>query len=257
MSAVVIVPYRNDHSGHRRINAEAVLSWLSGLGTSLVLSEHSAEPDSKLSVPKGVRRIHTFSEGAFNKAQACNAGFASTTADVIAFVDADTVMDSRIFKAALTRVGNRDEVIRPFGSLDDLTPQETETYLASDTLPKSAQTQRNDLRSGDTIPLCGGIVVLQRQRYFSVGGFDERFQGWGGEDDALSYALARTGATLRVVRAEPAFHLWHDRDEHKRAGHAHYRTNVALTRWWHSAPLEELRQQIALAQASLRQKQED
>ncbi|MDH6423397.1 galactosyltransferase-related protein [Aurantimicrobium minutum] len=251
MTFVAIVPFRNDSAGIRRANAEAVLNWLSGLGISVLLSEHSAQPDSELIVPDGVRRIHTPSSEAFNKAQACNAGFKNTTEDAIALVDADTVMNSRVFIAALKRVAAKDEVIRPFGSLTDLTVTETEKYLTTQELPVSADTQRDDRRSGDVIPMCGGIVILTRERYFSVGGFDERFRGWGGEDDAFGYALARSGATIMIVKAEPAYHLWHDRNMIARATHPHYRNNVALSRWWHSAPAEELNKQIESAQLML------
>lgn len=251
MTFVAIVPYRNDSSGNRRTNAQAVLKWLSGLGISVLLSEHSAQPDSGLVMPEGVRRIHTPSSGAFNKAQACNRGFIYTTEDVIAFVDADTVMGSRIFTAALKRVALKDEVIRPFGSLTDLTLKETERYIETQQLPVPAQTQRNDRRSGDVIPMCGGIVILKRERYFTAGGFDERFQGWGGEDDAFGYALERTGATIMIVKAEHAHHLWHDRNMVSRATHPHYRRNVELYRWWQNAPQEEALQQIAIAQLQL------
>jgi glycosyltransferase involved in cell wall biosynthesis len=251
MTFVAIVPYRNDSTGNRRNNAQAVLNWLSGLGISVLLSEHSAQPDSGLIMPEGVRRIHTPSSDAFNKAQACNRGFINTTEDVIAFVDADTVMNSRIFTAALKRVALKDEVIRPFGSLTDLTMKETESYLETQKLPVPTHTQRNDRRSGDVIPMCGGIVVLRRERYFSAGGFDERFRGWGGEDDSFGYALERTGATIMIVKAEHAYHLWHDRNMVSRATHPHYRSNVALYRWWQRAPQEEILQHIVAAQLKL------
>lgn len=253
MSAVVVVPYRDDPSSQRRANAETVLKWLSSLDVSVVLSELSEEPDTEISLPDGVSRIHTFSDGAFNKAQACNAGFLHTTDDVVAFVDADTVMDSRIFKAALRRLESRDEVIRPFSSLVDLTLEETLSYFGTGLLPEPASTQRNDLRDGDVIPLCGGMVLMRRERFFSVGGYDERFQGWGGEDDALSFALIRTGATIMVMKEVPAFHLWHDRDYETRAGHEHYGRNVSFSRWWQSAEPSEIREEIAYRKLLLRQ----
>lgn len=251
MTAVAIVPYRVDASGHRRTNAEAVLSWLSELSMTVILSEYADQPDSDLSVPEGVIRLFTQGSGPFNKARACNRGYSASAEEVIAIVDADTLMDSRTFTAALNRVASHDEVIRPFSRLIELTEDQRDTYLQSAVLPQPTQTDRDDSREGDVIPLCGGIVFMQRARYFSVGGVDERFQGWGGEDDALSDALVRTGATIKVVRNEPAFHLWHDRDIRSRIGHDHYLRNVEQMNWWRHCSEEEMVNHISLAQLLL------
>ena len=120
MTAVAIVPYRVDLSGNRRINAEAVLRWLSELNITVLLSEHAEQPDRELSVPAGVIRVFTESTGSFNKACAINRGFSASTDDVIAIVDADTLMDSRTFMATLNRVASHDDVIRPFSRLIEL-----------------------------------------------------------------------------------------------------------------------------------------
>jgi cellulose synthase/poly-beta-1,6-N-acetylglucosamine synthase-like glycosyltransferase len=251
MIAVAIVPYRLDASGNRRINAEAVLTWLSGLKIRVILSEHADFPDNELRVPVGVIRIFTESTGAFNKARACNRGFLASTENVIALVDADTLMDSRTFSAALNRVDAHDEVMRPFSRLIELSEDQRNAYLQSTVFPQPTQTDRDDARDGDVIPLCGGIVIMKRDRYFSVGGLDDRFEGWGGEDDALSHALVRTGATIKVVKNEPAFHLWHDREIRSRIGHVHYQRNVGLVNWWQESSEEDLAAHISLAQSRL------
>lgn len=254
MTAVAIVPYRVDLSGNRRINAEAVLRWLSELNITVLLSEHAEQPDRELSVPAGVIRVFTESTGSFNKACAINRGFSASTDDVIAIVDADTLMDSRTFMATLNRVASHDDVIRPFSRLIELAEDQRDTYLQSAVLPQPAQTDRDDSRNGDVIPLCGGIVIMQRARYFSVGGMDERFQGWGGEDDALSAAFVRTGATVKVLKNEPAFHLWHDRDIRSRSGHAHYQRNLELLNWWQNCSEEDMKSHVTRAQSVLRGK---
>lgn len=251
MTAVAIVPYRVDASGNRRINAEAVLAWLSSLNITVILSEYATQPDNQLRLPEGVIHVYTESSGAFNKARACNRGFLASTENVIALVDADTLMDSRTFSAALNRVGTHDEVIRPFSRLIELSEDQRDSYIQSAVLPQPTQTDRDDARDGDVIPLCGGIVIMKRDRYFSVGGLDERFEGWGGEDDALSHAIVRTGATIKVVKNEPAFHLWHDRDIRSRIGHEHYQRNVGLVNWWQESSEEDLAAQISRAQSRL------
>lgn len=54
----------------------------------------------------------------------------------------------------------------------------------------------------------GGVVVIARWAWTIVGGFDERFDVWGGEDVSLGWALRTlVGPGLRIHG--PLWHLWH------------------------------------------------
>ena len=54
----------------------------------------------------------------------------------------------------------------------------------------------------------GGVNILPRQHFERVAGFDERFQGWGGEDDAFAFSLNHLfGLPFRIDAT--IFHLWH------------------------------------------------
>lgn len=58
--------------------------------------------------------------------------------------------------------------------------------------------------------ILGGHFSLWRAALEAVNGFDERFEGWGYEDDDLSLRLYRAGYTSRsVMRQARALHLWH------------------------------------------------
>ena len=46
-------------------------------------------------------------------------------------------------------------------------------------------------RDGEQIPFCGGAYLVEAGFYRSIGGHDERFLGWGGEDDELQRRLAQ------------------------------------------------------------------
>jgi hypothetical protein len=51
-------------------------------------------------------------------------------------------------------------------------------------------------------------VVVPRPLWDAVGGFDERFEGWGGEDDAFHAACRALCGTERLRGV--AWHLWHE-----------------------------------------------
>lgn len=54
-----------------------------------------------------------------------------------------------------------------------------------------------------------GVVAIPSRAFWLAGGFDERFKGWGGEDDAMRAQLDTLWAPAE--RSGIAFHLWHPR----------------------------------------------
>lgn len=63
--------------------------------------------------------------------------------------------------------------------------------------------------------LAGGSVAADRQAYFEIGGFDESFVGWGGEDNEF-WERASTRRTFAFAYL-PFVHLWHAPQKEKAA----------------------------------------
>lgn len=235
-----IVPYRAGEDGSRRRNAQIVLGWLADGGVPTILVEHSDAPDLDLRLPAATARLHLPANGApFSKAIACNAGFREAGAPVIAFVDADTLTAMPALLACVGAVRDEYDAIRPFGRLVELDEQSTLALAEGAALPEARRSDDDD-RGGEQIPLCGGIVIVRAEAYRRVGGMDESFQGWGGEDDALSAALTRSRAKRAILDSMVAFHLNHPRSLALRYLHPDYERNVARARWWHEASDDEI-----------------
>lgn len=249
--ATAIIPFRADEAGFRTRNLGIVLRWLTEAGLGIIVVEHSDSPVENLDLPAGATRIHLPAQGGpFNKAAACNAGFRAASSPVIALVDADTIVGTEPLLAAIGAVAEGLDAARPFGSLIELDESATAAIAAGGPWPDSAQGQRDDNRAGERIPLCGGLVVVRADTYADAGGMDESFRGWGGEDDALSMALMRTGKQCGILDSAVAFHLGHPRSMESRYGHPDYANNLERAQWWHGAPVEEIT--AYAAQAKLR-----
>lgn len=77
-------------------------------------------------------------------------------------------------------------------------------------LPRSDADRRSRALDWDQAQGCN--LGLWRDDYRRIGGFDERFESWGGEDTDLVRRLFRAGVRRLVLEHnEPVLHLWHPR----------------------------------------------
>ena len=67
-------------------------------------------------------------------------------------------------------------------------------------------------------------MLFQRQSLALLGGWDERFLGWGGEDNAMDIKDQRAGLRGVMLKGSPGFHL-----AHRRVGATIARTPITAT----------------------------
>ncbi len=164
-------------------------------------------------------------------------------------------MPSRHLEAALTACRGGGEVVRPWADVIDLTELETASVVAGTLdarrLASLAQGRRGRLRAGEVPPLCGGSYVIRRDVYERLGGQDERFRGWGGEDDAMSIKVAKLCTRVGIVRDGLAFHLHHPRHAALPVTDPDYLRNVELLREYAAASTVELDRMCAVQSRAL------
>lgn len=184
--AVVLVPWRAGDP-HRDASWAYVLARWTGLGLPIVTGD---------------------TPGPFSRAGARNAAAELAGAwDVAIFVDADTVVrDAGPIRAAIVEAAATGRIIVPHEEYVALSARGTVLVLAGDRAG-----WRRILRRVAGAPL--GVLVIPRSAWETLGGFDERFAGWGGED----VAFARAARTLVGFDRRPGqiWHLWHPRDPSK------------------------------------------
>jgi hypothetical protein len=107
--------------------------------------------------------------------------------------------------------------------------------------PSFGATAPDRTQSGEFPPMCGGLVLFQRQSLALLGGWDERFLGWGLEDDAMDVKVQRAGLRGVVLKDSPGFHLAHRRAVANIRANPLYRNNLALLQQLRQMPDENLR----------------
>lgn len=71
-----------------------------------------------------------------------------------------------------------------------------------------------------------GVVAMPREAFDRVHGFDTRFKGWGGEDDAIRGALEALWG--KPTRSGVALHLWHPRPQEDSVGGPYHAESMVL-----------------------------
>jgi|SRR5271165_6314909 len=232
-----LITYREAGSEERRANLLAVLSWLGQWPEiEIVVVEQDAVPrlDAPLVSGGGVVRF-AYNPGPFNKAWGLNVAVGFARGSVLAIGDAD-VIAPHTFAAAVESC--RDvAAVKPYRTIVDLTPEESFRVRGGEwgfDPPRPAHALPNREGQGEYVVFAGGLFLVQREWLIRLGGFDERFRGWGGEDDAMTQKLRRGGVPMTQIEGPPALHLWHPRSHETTFGHAHYAANVALLDAYHA-----------------------
>lgn len=145
--------------------------------------------------------------GRFCRAAAINRAYAQASGDVFVIADADTAFVPDSVRLAVSQAGQRWVLPSLYVRLSEAV---SDAWLASHpTSPPPV-----DWEAGveeDWPANVSGLVVVSRAAFERVHGFDERFTGWGCEDEAFASSLsALWGPPLRLA-GHHAWHLWHPR----------------------------------------------
>ena len=232
LDASVILTYREGATPDRRENLHATLAWLAATpGFDVVVVEQDRLPRLRADLPHPrCRVLFAYNAGAFNKSWGLTVGARTVRSPVLVFSDADLIVEGMLARIVALCLASY-QVVKPYRRLIDLTPAETELVRAGAhdfqaERPRDAPPNREAL--AEVLPLCGGMFAIRADAFARLGGWDERFRGWGGEDDALTYKVQRARLPTVELDERAALHLWHPRVVEAMSGQPHYRSNCEL-----------------------------
>ena len=197
--------------GHRGVEREPLLRTTlqsilaqEHVRTECIVVEQAAESVLK-DLPSGVRHIHTpppDPELPYCRAWAFNVGVRVALGDIVVCHDNDVCVPRR-YAAELVRIfeHHRVEAAQLQRFIFYLSRQHTEETLTTGRIEATHPPER--VRQN----LQGMSIALRRDAYCALGGHDESFIGWGGEDNEFFDRCQ----TLRhyMYGYLPLVHLWH------------------------------------------------
>lgn len=199
-----IIGYR--HSQERLLNLRRVLDWLRGFsGVEVIIVEQDREPILPTFTLFGFKYIFTKSEHPYNRSWAFNVGLKNSTTNAIVFGDSDLIMDRQDFVKSLNLL-NQYECVSPYSTVLDLDRQES--FLPIESMVKISRPGRGET-DNQKINLCGGIVMYRKDSIYKIGGWSERFFGWGCEDNYQEYKTK--GILTWTENKARCYHLFHSR----------------------------------------------
>lgn len=236
-----IIPFRAQ-SPDRWLNLLATVAWYSGLeNTELLVVEQDEQPGiDRSALSEYVRHLFLYNRGPFNKSWAFNVAAMNARGEVLAMVDADVLVEASVLQACFEECLGGIQAINPYSALLDLDEGRTELLRRTGRIEGRGEDTFNRDYKGEYLCFCGGAYVVRRDTYIELGGQDERFVGWGGEDDAMSIKLKLLG-NIAVNRNAVAYHLFHAPARHTPETQRLYQRNLALLEEYRRLTPKDLR----------------
>jgi hypothetical protein len=203
-----------------------------------IVVEQSAKPEIKGLLPSWVRYEHApFENGnSYCRSHAFNVGASLARGAMLVLHDNDLLIPQSYASETLKRFREGYEVINLKRFIFYLSKEHSQRVFDSGRLDFT-QAPEAVMQNAQA----GGSLAVSREAYFALGGFDESFVGWGGEDNEF-WERAQTRA-LWPYGYLPFAHVWHEDQPEK---YKEERSTARLLELRSASPperrIEELRQ---------------
>jgi len=181
------------------------LAGQTGAVVECIVVEQDVEASLAGKLPDWVKHIHTPPPSAdmpYCRAWAFNVGAKEALADVLVLHDNDMVIPSDYSKEILSKVKTGFEVVNLKRLIFYLSEKHS-ALMFQNAFSLEAHAPESIMQNSEG----GGSIAITGQAYSAIGGFDESFIGWGGEDNEF-WERANTRNVWNYANL-PLVHLWH------------------------------------------------
>lgn len=202
-SQAPVVTFVIGHRGMDRLpNLLATLRSIAGqqsVAFECIVVELAAERVVEGLLPPWVRYRFVESHEDYNRAATFNAGAEIARGEMLILHDNDLVVPAGYAAAVMERRRAGGEFIDLKRFVFYLEPSDTARFIAGDPARGAITVTEN---------LVGGSIAAAADSYRTIGGFDEEFVGWGGEDNEF-WERAEAASNVDRFGELPMIHLYH------------------------------------------------
>lgn len=217
----------------------------------IIVEQDSESVLSNLKFPNNCKHIFIKNSGLFNRSWGFNVGYKYSTNEYLAFGDNDVVITKDAYDKSIILL-QQNKVVNPYSSIVDTTTQEANLIRQTNSLLSIKREGRRGIN------FCGGLVFFTKQMFEQIGGWDEDFRGWGGEDNALTFYKIPLilGKECMEEIDSVGYHLWHERNVNDTFQQKNYKNNINKLDWYKKALNSDIINSINLTSIGMKNKYE-
>ncbi|MFI8686184.1 galactosyltransferase-related protein [Rossellomorea sp. NPDC077527] len=209
---------------------------------SIIIPFHSKDPYRQKALSVVMNYYKTFfpkskiivaSEGnvPYSKSAAINKAVKQAKTELIAIIDADILCPKETMVSGLKLLGIYP-LILPYNKVIDLSQHLSQLIYEKPHISLIHSKLHGKDRLGKKAIPVGGINLIKKSCFLKIKGFDERFIGWGGEDDSFVAASDTICGSHKRLNG-CIYHLWHPSEKGK--GNPYYSKNHLITEEYFNA----------------------
>ncbi len=165
----------------------------------ILVVEQDNKPKLTLDKSLNVKKIFIRNDRLYNRCWAFNVGVNNTEKNIFVFADSDIFLEKKDYL----------ECFQTVAEFEAVTPNMSEAINIRISNP--ATLDYEILHKRELFTFAGGILLLTKNGFGKIGGWDERFEGWGAEDEAISHVIFETLTSKSF--SFPLYHIDHPRTE--------------------------------------------
>lgn len=205
------------------------------LDSRIILVEQDTKPVCRAQVEPLVDiYLYTYSDRLYNRSWAFNCGSLLTRDEFLILHDCDLIVPKDYIQTSLRILGDKD-----FGfgwyQINYMTESSSISY------PKGNLEFKGSFLNKQTV---GGSLIIRNDFYQDIRGMDERFEGWGGEDNVFHFKACALGR-LAWDGTDSGSHLIHYYHSHDNRNHNHGHINHAVIGEYYRGDRSKLREKIS------------
>lgn len=144
----------------------------------------------------------------YHKAKMCNIAVEQSSNEIVALMDSDRIMPENYFSSVATSLSRGEfvscpRILKLVRHYSDIEIQENNFEFEEDYRSDGWEIRRKNLFSGNT--------VFYKKDYFTAGGMDESFLGYGFCDNDMTANIFSKGFLARWERQDE-LHLYHEKE---------------------------------------------
>jgi len=217
-----IIPYRY-LDNYRRNNLLFVIDYIKKILPEIELFVLEQDKNRTLEDIPGVKYLFLKNEDLFNRSWAFNVAVKHTDKNLFVFADADIIIKKDDLAQAVS-FSNSYLAVKPFNIRLHVSNEKTNELYET---KNWGVTEKDIIGKAENDPFCAGIVLMTRQCFNEISGWEEKCYGWGAEDDIEDIKIKKFINHKRLYNI--CWHLYHPRsDKNDFINHYNYQNNVNL-----------------------------